>query len=166
MSDMTPRLNLPTIRPGQAQKELSHNEALALLDLLTQSSAVAVGLDTPPPAPKPGQSWIIGPVPTDDWAGKTGQLAGWTEGGWRFAQPFEGMTIWVKEDAVYARFSNGNWTLGQVVATRLVIDGEPVVGARAAAIADPDGGNSIDVEARAAIIAVLVTLRSHGLIRS
>ena len=33
MSDTTARLRLPTLRAGQAQKELTHNEALTLLDL-------------------------------------------------------------------------------------------------------------------------------------
>ena len=166
MTDTTPRLNLPTIRPGQAQKELSHNEALALIDLLTQASVLASGDNNPPADPKPGESWIIGGTPTGDWVGKGRQLAGWSNGGWRFAQPFEGMTVWVIKEALHARFSGGNWALGDVVATRLVVNGAPVVGAQSTPIADPVGGASIDVEARNAIVAVLMALRSHGLIRS
>ena len=45
MSDeTTPRLKMPMIVPGQAQKELSHNDALATLDLLVQGSVVEAGL--------------------------------------------------------------------------------------------------------------------------
>ena len=32
--EFTPRLSLPTLIPGQAQKELFHNEALQVLDFL------------------------------------------------------------------------------------------------------------------------------------
>ena len=33
---ITPRFGLPLLAPGQAAKELTHNEALSLLDLLVQ----------------------------------------------------------------------------------------------------------------------------------
>ena len=35
--DSTARLALPFLAPGQAQKELYHNEALSRLDLLVQT---------------------------------------------------------------------------------------------------------------------------------
>ncbi|HLZ79899.1 MAG TPA: hypothetical protein VKQ09_11235 [Sphingomonas sp.] len=38
MSDATTRFALPLIAPGQAQKELFHNEALARVDALLQPS--------------------------------------------------------------------------------------------------------------------------------
>lgn len=154
------------IRPGQAQKELSHNEALVVVDMLMQACAIAMGINSPPTIPQIGQSWIVGTAPTDDWAEKAGYLAGWSDAGWRFVQPFEGMTVWVAREALYARFSAGNWRLGEVCAARLVINGQPVVGARGPAIVDPAGGSLIDTQARAAIIMVLATLRSHGLIDS
>jgi hypothetical protein len=40
------------------------------------------------------------------------------------------------------------------------------VGPQAAAIASPAGGSIVDVEARAALGALLATLREHGLIAS
>jgi len=41
MTDLpsTPRLALPLLAVAQAQKEVTHNEALALLDLLVQPAA-------------------------------------------------------------------------------------------------------------------------------
>lgn len=56
MTDTTPRLALPMLQPGQAQKEMFHNEALALLDLATQAVVEAVGVDAPPGDPVPGRA--------------------------------------------------------------------------------------------------------------
>ena len=39
MSDVTPHLGLPLLAAGQAQKHVTHNEALTLLDALAQLAA-------------------------------------------------------------------------------------------------------------------------------
>lgn len=160
----TDRFALPLLQPGQAQKEMFHNAALAALDLAVQPAVEAIGLDTPPTAPEPGRSWIIGPAPTGAWSGKAHQLAGWSASGWRFVAPVEGMAAWVIADALTARYRAGAWALGEERAAHLAIGGETVVGPRQAAIADPSGGAAIDAEARAAIAALLAALRAHGLI--
>lgn len=118
----------------------------------------------PPPAPVPGQCWIVGESPTGAWAGAAGALALWTAGGWRLTPPREGMTVWIASDAVAARYAAGSWHTGRITATRLEIDGEQVVGPREPAIDEPDGGAVVDAEARAAIEAILGALRTHGLI--
>lgn len=164
MTDTTPRHALPLIQPGQAQKELSHNEALTLIDLIAQPSVVAVGLDTPPADPAPGQCWIVGAAPTDAWSGHGGALAGWTGGGWRFAAPVPGMIVRTGDDSGFVRWNGADWVSGQLVGSALVLDGDQVVGARAAAIPDPAGGASVDSQARATLGAVLAVLRGHGLI--
>lgn len=165
MSDETSvRLKLPLIQPGQAQKELSHNEALALLDLLAQPSVTAAGLNAAPETPAAGECWIVGSAPTGAWAGHAGCLAGWCAGGWRFAAPFEGMSAWVAEVQQIARFSQGAWTIGEIAGTALRIGGMQVVGPQGAAIGAADGGVVVDSEARAAIEAILTALRTHGLI--
>ncbi len=158
------RFALPLLQPGQAQKELFHNEAITLLDLIAQAAVVDAGLDTPPDAPAPGQSWIVGATPTGDWAGHANAIAGWTDGGWRFILPAEGMTAWVEASALTARYRSGGWSIGPLTATKMVIAGEQVVGPRAAAIGDPAGGGVVDAESRTALAAILATLRSHGLI--
>lgn len=64
MSDETSvRLGLPLLQTGQAQKEMTHNEALTLLDFAVQPVVEAVGVDTPPAAPAPGACWVVGPTP-------------------------------------------------------------------------------------------------------
>jgi uncharacterized ferritin-like protein (DUF455 family) len=51
MPDLSARLSLPYLLPAQAQKHVTHNEALARLDLLVQLVLEAVGVDTPPVGP-------------------------------------------------------------------------------------------------------------------
>jgi Protein of unknown function (DUF2793) len=163
MTDLpTPRLALPMLQPGQAQKEMYHNEALARLDLAVQATVLASGNNIPPDDPEPGDSWIVGDAPTGAWAGQAKAIAGWNAG-WRFVAAAEGMQAWVRESDGFALFSEGAWHVGQAYG-RLIVDGEQVVGARGEAIDDPDGGSVIDIEARGVISAVLAALREHGLI--
>lgn len=162
--DMTPRLGLPTIRPGQAQKESSHNEALSQIDLLMHANAVSFGLNTPPVAAVSGQAWVVGPAPTGAWSGHADALAGWTDGGWRFAPPTPGMTVWIEEAADFARYSDGSWVLGELRGGKVVIAGNDVVGPRRAGITIASGGSIIDVEARKTLVEILAALRGHGLI--
>lgn len=164
MSSTTDRLALPLIVPGQAQKEMTHNEALTLIDALAQPVVQAVGITAPPAAPLPGQCWIIGTPATGVWAGHGAALALWTAGGWRFVAAFEGMTVWSLADAMVAVHRGGVWRAGEANAHRLWIDGVQVVAAQQAAIPVPAGGSVIDVESRGAIGAILTALRAHGLI--
>lgn len=164
MTDRTARLALELIEPGQAQKELRHNEALAALDLCVQASVAGAGTNDPPTAPAMGRCWIVGTAPTGAWADRAQALAGWTTGGWRFVAAREGMVAWDEVRHIPLRFSNGAWQAGVLRGAELRIGGDRVVGPRAAAIAAPGGGATIDAEARATLAAVLSALRGHGLI--
>lgn len=166
MSESTARHGLPLIAPGQAQKELAHNEALAALDLLVQAWAEGVGVNTPPASPGDGQCWIVGPGPTGAWSGQAGKLAGWTQGGWRFLAPREGMTTGVAGAAGFARYTGGTWSHGVLTGSAVKLNGEQMVATRRPGIADAAGGAIVDIEARVAINAVLGALRGHGLIAS
>ena len=161
--DTTARLTLPLLQPGQAQKEMTHNESLALLDIGVQAAVQEV-LGVPPPTPAAGQCWIVGPGATGDWTGHDGQLAGWTTGGWRFLAATEGMAAWLIGAAVPARYRDGAWRSGEVRASSFVVAGNQVVGIRQPAIAVPTGGSTVDGEARAALAQLLAAARAHGLI--
>ncbi|HVJ03793.1 MAG TPA: DUF2793 domain-containing protein [Sphingomonas sp.] len=164
MTDPTPRLALPLLEPGQAQKEMFHNEALIRLDIAVQGAA-AGPLDTPPAAPAPGQCWLVGAAPTGDWVGHGNEVAGWTDAGWRFLAPREGMRLWLGTPVGFALFVEGEWRIGGTYG-KLFVEGQQVVGAQGSPIPEPAGGTVVDGEARDAIVAVLEALRSHGLIES
>jgi len=164
MPDTSDRLKLPLLTAGQAQKEVTHNEALALADMLVQPVVQSVAPASVPGAPQPGQCWIVGAGATGDWAGQDGALACWTSGGWRFAAAFEGMTAWNLATGSFVRRSASAWLAGVLAGSRLDINGVQVIAARQAAIANPSGGTTIDAEARVALAAILASLRTHGLI--
>ena len=159
----TPRLGLRLIAPGQAQKEMYHNEALARIDLTLHGNILATNAEVVPGDPVPGQCWMLGEHPEGDWAGHSLEIAGWTEGGWRFVAPCEGMQLWIGAETGFALFFNGEWRFGEAYG-RLFVDGEQVVGPRVSPIAEPGGGEVVDAEARAAILAVLSAMRAHGLV--
>lgn len=160
---VTSRLALPLLQPGQAQKEMFHNAALALLDLSVQAAAVAAAVDTPPADPGIGECWIVGAAPTGLWAGHAREIAGWTDAGWLFVRPCEGMQLWLGAAQGVARFADGEWRLGELQG-KLFVEGIQVVGPRSEAIAEPVGGTTVDAQARIAIVSVLEALRAHGLI--
>ena len=164
MSDQTARLALPFIAPGQAQKELFHNEALARIDAALQASVVAAGLEMPPDSPAIGQCWIVGAAPTGAWAGQADALAAWTDGGWRFVAPVPGMTVWLMSDSLAMIHDGTRWTTGILSAVSVEIGGLRVVGPRQAAVAPPAGGGTVDSEARTALSEVISALIAHGLI--
>lgn len=139
------RLALPWLDAGQAQKEWTHNEALALLDIAVQASVERVGIDVPPANPAVGACWILGAAPTGAWAGRAAAITGWTEGGWRFVVPRPGFSAWSVADATVVRYGATGWRLDRV-----------------APIAAPSGGAVMDAECRSAVSAILAALRAAG----
>ena len=59
MSDITTNLLLPYILAAQAQKHVTHNDALRLLDGLVQLSVKGRDLTAPPASPAEGARYIV-----------------------------------------------------------------------------------------------------------
>ena len=68
-------LSLPFIQPNQAQKHVTHNTALRVLDGIIQLAVIARDLDSPPVA-EVGARYIVGAGASGDWAGQAGAVAG------------------------------------------------------------------------------------------
>ena len=162
----TPRLALPMLSAGQAQKELTHNEALQTLDALVAAGVEEGPRAAPPPSPTVGACYIVSTTPSGAWAGKPQHLACYTSGGWRLLPPTEGMNVYVTSSSIWATYRSGGWETGTVRGTTLVLGGQQVVGGRIAAIPSATGGTTIDAEARSTIDQILAALRQHGLIES
>ena len=160
----TPRLALPLIAPGQMQKELFHNESLAILDALVAAAVEQLPLSTLPASPIIGSCYIIDAIPTGEWTEHAGHIASFSAGGWRFIAPQEGMSVFVREIGAAAVYHGGGWEVGTLAGSEVKIEGKKVLGPRGFAIAAPSGGTTIDAEARVAIGQILVAMREHGLI--
>lgn len=141
----TSRHALPNLFVGQAQKEITHNEALARIDALLHPAII--DQRSAPPASltdaDDGSCWLIGTAPTGAWSGKSGQLARWSGGSWRYLVPVDGMSVWHSTDDVRLFYNNGSWI-------------------RTGAIVNPSAGAVVDAEARTAISAILTHLRATG----
>src|SRR3954453_23819012 len=162
----TPRLRVPFLSPGQAQKEFFHNEALQTLDTLVAAAVEGPPRNSPPTAPAVGACYIVGSAPTGAWAGTAQNIAAFTSGGWRFTPPFEGVIAYVRSTETYAAYRAGAWEIGVLRGTNVVVGGQQVVGARAAAIASASGGTTVDVQARSVVDQILTAMRLHGLIET
>ena len=160
----TPRLSLPFLSVGQAQKEFTHNESLQTLDVLVCGAVDGPPLATPPSDATVGAAYIVAEGASGAWAGKENHIAARTSGGWRLLPPVDGMIVYERTSGNWAIFRNSTWDIGTIFGSSLEIDGQRVVGPRALAIASPDGGSVVDVEARATLDSILDTLRQHGLI--
>jgi hypothetical protein len=165
MLETTSRFALPLLASGQAQKEITHNEALVALDALLHGALESRTLATPPENPVPGSLWLLPSTPalSGEWAGHAGQLALATQGGWRFVVPQVGMLLWNKQENVFGYRNAYGWVWGDWSVAQLVIGGERVVGPRQPRVAEPSGGSVIDTQARASIAGILTLLRAHGL---
>ena len=94
MSDSSANLGLPFILASQAQKHITHNEALQRLDALVQLILSSVGGTTPPVSPATGETHAIGDTPTGAWTGQNGMLASWDGSAWAFCTPQPGWRGW------------------------------------------------------------------------
>lgn len=109
MSDDTPILSLPMILPAQAQKHVTHNEALRVLDVVVQLAVLDRTRTAPPASPAEGDRHIIGAFATGDWEGKSGQVAAFWGGGWLFVAPNPGWMARVLDEAITVTFADGQW---------------------------------------------------------
>lgn len=109
MSDDTPILSLPLILPAQAQKHVTHNEALRLLDVLVQLAVTDRTRTTPPVAPVEGDRHIIAPSASGVWADRDGQVACYWGGAWLYLIPQEGWTARIVTESLTVAWQGGEW---------------------------------------------------------
>lgn len=107
---------MPELVVGQAGKELTHNQALAVLDQLAQAVVVDKDLTAPPGSPANGAMYIVAAGATGAWAGQSGKLAYWLAAvaAWTFITPVDGWSVWIADEAKRYERKSGVWV---VVAT-------------------------------------------------
>ncbi|WP_161992710.1 DUF2793 domain-containing protein [Aureimonas leprariae] len=128
--DATPNFAFPYIMPSQAQKHLTHNEALRMLDAVVQVGVADRDLVAPPADAANGARFIVGAAASGAWAGQAGRIAAWQDGAWAFFAPREGWLAWVADEDALLAFDGAGWVpaLGKVP-----IQNAPLLGVNAAA---------------------------------
>lgn len=104
----TANLGLPFILPSQAQKHVTHNEALRALDAIVQLSVLDLDRASPPDEPQEGERHIVAAGASGVWAGKDEQIAAFQDGAWMFYSPLPGWLAWVEAQGELLAYEAGN----------------------------------------------------------
>jgi hypothetical protein len=110
MTDSTPRAQAPLLAAAQAQKHVTHNEALLQFDALLCCRILDRDLTAPPGSPSDGDTYLVAASATGDWAGQDYNIAFCVDGGWRFYAPFEGLSAFIADEAVMLVYTTSGWT--------------------------------------------------------
>ncbi len=108
MTEQTVRLRLPYILPSQAQKHVTHNEALQRLDAIVQL-VIRAAVTAPPENAAEGDCFLLSADATGDWAGKGGRLMFRQDGAWLSITPQPGWTAWFVTESRYRVLQDGHW---------------------------------------------------------
>ena len=143
MADNSTILSLPLILPAQAQKHVTHNEALRVLDVVVQLAVKNRNLTTPPAVPVAGDRHIVAAAATAAWAGQAGKIALFEDGLWQFFTPLAGWRAWVASENSVASYDGALW--------KTAADA-PLVVAQLGVSATPDATNRLSVSAPATLL--------------
>ncbi len=134
----TPNLALPLIAASQAQKHVPVNEALQILDAVTQLTVLSASLTAPPPAPVEGDRYIVPVGASGAWATRAGRIAIWRDGGWLFLEAAAGWLAMAGDRDALLHFDGAAW-LAQIRSDQVGVN------------ATPDGLNRLSVTAQSAL---------------
>lgn len=143
MPDQSTILSLPMIQPSQAQKHVTMNEALRLLDVVVQLAVADRDRTAPPAAPGTGVRHIVAPGATGAWAGRTGAIALWEGTAWAFFAPLEGWRAYVAAERTTATFDGAAW---------VTLADAPLVLGQVGISASPDATNRLAVSSPAILL--------------
>ena len=105
----TPHLALPLLAAAQAQKHVTHNEALAVIDALLHLSVKERDRNNPPVSPLEGDRYLVGDAGIGAFAGHAGEIALFNLGLWRFFVPKAGWRAHVEADDASLVFNGTVW---------------------------------------------------------
>ena len=148
MSDLSPHLSLPYLAPAQAQKHVTHNEALTLLDAVVQLAVQSRSQAEPPADPALGVRYIVPPDATGVWSGQAaGMLALWDGQAWRFFSPAEGWRGQVLDEGAELVWQGGAWAAPARIGVNAAPDetNRLAVSANATLLSHEGGGHQLKI---------------------
>lgn len=120
MSETSLSLGLPFIQPAQAQKHVTHNEAIQTLDTLVQLSVRSHTESTPPGDAVSGDHFLVAGPGSGAWAGQGNAIAVLDAGGaWRFVPAQAGWVAYVRDIGQQLVFDGTEWAVLETDITAL-----------------------------------------------
>jgi Protein of unknown function (DUF2793) len=105
----SPNLSLPYLDAAQAQKHVTHNDALRALDALVQPAVLSRVLTVPPVTPTDGDRYVVPAGATGVWAAQVGRIAAYQDGAWAYYGPRTGWMVWVIAETALVLYSGSAW---------------------------------------------------------
>lgn len=106
----TSRLSLPLLAAGQAQKHVTHNDALIRLDALVHLVVESRSQTVAPASPAGTAAYIVPPSGgAGVFSGHDDELAIHEDDGWTFLAPRPGWQAWVIDEAEHHVWTGAEW---------------------------------------------------------
>ncbi|SOE17810.1 uncharacterized protein DUF2793 [Hoeflea halophila] len=105
----TPKLELPLLAAAQAQKHVTHNEALMALDALVHLSLKSRTELAPPPDPEDQSAYLVPDGAGGGFAGQDGRIATYIDGQWLFRTPRAGWLAFVESESAALVCNGTGW---------------------------------------------------------
>jgi hypothetical protein len=106
----TPNTGMPEIAQSQSSKEITHNQALRILDVLVPFAIVQDKDLTTPPAHVAGNMYIVATGATGLWSGQASKLAYSDGAAWYFIAPKNKWPAYVVDEAKQYRYNGTSWS--------------------------------------------------------
>ncbi len=103
-------LKLPYLQAAQAQKHVTINEALEIIDVALQLSVEDKDLSAPPADPAEGVRYIVAAGASGTFAGHEDDVAVWRAGAWIFLSPQVGWRAFVRDENRLYVFTPAGWS--------------------------------------------------------
>ncbi|MFG1375499.1 DUF2793 domain-containing protein [Xanthobacter autotrophicus] len=104
MTDQSANLALPYIAAAQAQKHVTHNEAIRRLDAFVQLVLESATATAPPAVPAEGARWFVPAGATGAFAGHAGSIAAHEQGAFDFLPVAQGFLAFIRDEGRLALF--------------------------------------------------------------
>lgn len=105
----TANLGLPFLEAAQAQKHVTHNEALRMLDALVMLSVKDRDLALPPDEPVEGERYIVAADGAEAFAEHDDAIAHFNDGAWSFYPPRMGWICYVEDERALLSWDGAAW---------------------------------------------------------
>jgi hypothetical protein len=105
----TTHLMLPLLAAAQAQKHVTHNEAIQRLDAMVQLSVKDRHLTSPPASPADGDRYIPASGATSAWQDWDLNVAWYVDGVWTKLVPRRGWIAYVEDESLVLIHDGSGW---------------------------------------------------------